>query len=250
MNTSSWNPAILLAALIPLVLGLQMTALWVMANAANSDIPFSSQVTAAPSAVSELDLAAAQDQLQRQTMNGNDPSGAASVAAATASVSASPTPKQATPSSLEADLASNVMIPVSLEPGAEPAASLPQGQPAAAVTKADKTSANTSDDSAPVAETNSLQPPQSLRTHPAGHYTLQVERFGSLEQLKVFAAKMSLPGPIAYYVQNTGRTWYVLVAGHYDNQQAALGVAEDLTRAHPQIKPWVRAYSEIQGQLP
>lgn len=231
MNTSSWNPAVLLAALIPLVLGLQMTALWVIANAANPESPVPAQV--AP-------LSAAQDLFEPQAADADIPSRAASATLTPKPTAAVPAAKQAALPRLEDDLASNVMIPVSLEPAAEPKneqttdplAPPPQEQPGEAETRI------------------GLQPPQWLRTRAAGHYTLQVERFSDLDSLKEFAATVALPAPTAYYVQNTGRTWYVLVAGDYDDQQAALQIATDLTRDHPAVKPWVRAYSEIQGQLP
>jgi DamX protein len=99
-------------------------------------------------------------------------------------------------------------------------------------------------------QNSSLQTPEWLQTRTAGHYTMQVERFSDLAALQAFAERVTLPQPQAYYLQTTGRTWYVLVAGDYTDQQVALQAAAELTQQHPAVKPWVRRFRKIQAQLP
>jgi DamX protein len=247
------NSAVLFVVLIPLVLGLQMAALWVMANASTAKPEVTAQMASSTLLVSE-----------QETITGFDGQGSNMPAAGTA----------ATPTShaegvteagagdnlprMETGLASNVMIPMALEsapaseevPATAQDTSGEQNPPRGNQETASEEAHSAQPNEEPMDQNSSLQTPEWLQTRTAGHYTMQVERFSDLAALQAFAERVTLPQPQAYYLQTTGRTWYVLVAGDYTDQQVALQAAAELTQQHPAVKPWVRRFRKIQAQLP
>jgi septal ring-binding cell division protein DamX len=251
MTNLVWNrnSAALLVVLIPLVLGLQMAALWVMANASTSEPEVMAQMESATSFTSERKAdAGGQASINPVT----DPSTGLVDGTQGMSEADNSLPR------METGLAANVMIPMALE-------STPASEGVPENIQADEQHSSLSQGS--VSEGATLQPempavgesmdqhaglqsPEWLQTRTAENYTMQVERFNDLDALQTFTEQVNLPQPQAYYLQTTGRIWYVLVAGDYTDQQVALQAAAELTQQHPAVKPWVRRFRKIQAQLP
>ncbi len=245
MTTSSGNrnSAALFVVLIPLVLGLQMAALWVMANASTSE----------PEITPLTSLAYPQEEMTDFEEQGVVNPAVSALAIPASDTEAADEPENTLPR-METGLASNVMIPMALEStpaSTEPDQATSQNSPNVSQQPAvEETTSSPSPTEEPADQESGLQTPDWLQTRPADYYTLQVERFSDLDALQAFTERVSLPQPQAYYLQTTGRTWYVLVAGEYTDQQAALQTAAELTQQHPAVKPWVRRFRKIQAQLP
>jgi septal ring-binding cell division protein DamX len=255
------NSAALFVVLIPLVLGLQMAALWVMANASNSEPEMAAQLAPLTSLASPQEGGASFD--QKRSVKSKS---AASTSATPASAAASSSEPEDTVPRMETGLASNVMIPMTLQSTPESESDQATAQdtlptteqnfphmtlePAAEEAPSSSPETFVKVDEEPVNQNPGLQKPEWLQTRASGHYTMQVERFNDLDDLQAFTKRVTLPQPQAYYRQSTGQTWYVLVAGEYTDQQVALQAAAELTQQYPAVKPWVRRFRKIQAQLP
>lgn len=247
------NSAALFVVLIPLVLGLQMAALWVMANASTSRQEGTAQIPPSISLASQQEEVVDFDGQAAVSPAVGAPTRPARDAEAVSESDAMPR--------METGLASNVMIPMALESTsasksdpATPQNMLPTGEQKSPNSNpqptAQEDSLNLAGSQESTDQNSDLQTPKWLQTRTAEHYTMQVERFTDLDSLQAFTKRVTLPQPQAYYLQTTGRTWYVLVAGEYRDQQVALQAAAELTQQHPAVKPWVRPLRRIQAQLP
>lgn len=246
------NSAVLFVVLIPLVLVLQMAALWVMANASTSGQDAAAQMPPSMSLTP-----------QQEGVTGSDGQVAVNPAISAAEMSANDADVVSEADALprmETGLASNIMIPMALEsaPASEEVQATAQDTSLAGEQNPPDVNQETASEEAPswqpdgesTDQNSDLQTPKWLQTRTAEHYTMQVERFTDLDSLQAFTKRVTLPQPQAYYLQTTGRTWYVLVAGDYADQQVALQTAAELTQQHPAVKPWVRRFRKIQAQLP
>ena len=236
----NWKPVLLLAVFIPLVLGLQLMALWVIDNLGQQP------AAAAAARLEEAEPAARIE----------PPAQAEGEAGVTATLSGwDEVRNRRRPAETAGDqqpIATEQQSVALIEPQAVPE------QTTVAQTALE--AAAQPDPAAPEEPAGSLEDNNLLDLHHGGwleqrdpsRYTLQVETAMTPEGLLTFAEQRQLPQPQAYYRsfwEARERYVYALVSGDYSNWSAARQAADQLSRRYPQLKPWVRSFADIQRQM-
>ena len=260
MNAASWKTGLLLATLIPVVLGLQTAALWITGNLPQRQPPplpverTTAGRPAVPPVAAEPPFPA---MVSRPAPAGEIPPPrpdnpqVALPAAPTPAIAVPPppaTPAVAPPSPV---MPEPVPPPASAAAGGTIASSAPVAgentkPPAGTALKPPKAIQPAGDQPpAAAAPPAALQEPAWLQTRDPTRFTIQLQSGDSLDKLKVVASSHQLPEPLAYYrVFRNGKPWYTLIAGDYPERQAAYAAAAKLTA----FKPWIRGFGEIQEQ--
>lgn len=89
-----------------------------------------------------------------------------------------------------------------------------------------------------------------LREQPAGHYTIQILALSDLQSLRRYGREQGIDMELAWFrTVRDGRDWYVLVAGHYADAEAARAAIAGLPEAVRENKPWVRSFGSIQEAM-
>lgn len=223
------RPAVVLAAALPVVLGLQLAAVWVVSHAARPDA-----VTAPAEAAPAPEPVPA------------EPVPAEAVKAEIVEPLPLPAPEPAAVAAEPEDNDDTVALLAEVEPEPPPAEAVAAEKavspPAAAA------------EPAPAAP-DPIEPPAAPLLHESawvlgrdpGRYTLQIlsgTDHGGIERV---ARHQALPVPRAFYsTRQQGRRWYALIAGEYASEAEARAAAAALTSRQPRFRPWVRRFGDIQ----
>ena len=83
------------------------------------------------------------------------------------------------------------------------------------------------------------------------HFTLQVVAGYQESTVLTFIARKNLPrSELAYYYSlNRGKGWHSLLFGSYPNRDQAKGAAVELGKQLKHIKPWIRTFKSVQGDI-
>ncbi|MDQ2696197.1 MAG: SPOR domain-containing protein [Pseudomonadota bacterium] len=207
------RPAVVLAAALPVVLGLQLAAVWVVSHAARPD------AVTAPAG----------------------PVPAVPVEAQAVPPLPLPLPEQAATAVEPED---NDAAAVALLPEAEP-----EPPPVESVAAEE---AATPPPAAPDPVTPPARPllyeSAWVLTRDPGRYTLQILSGTDHGGIGRMARHQALPTPRAFYsTRQQGRRWYALIAGEYASEAEARAAAAALTSSQPRFRPWVRRFGDIQS---
>lgn len=84
-----------------------------------------------------------------------------------------------------------------------------------------------------------------------GYFTLQVVAGYQASTVLKFIDKEALPeSELAYYYSlNRGKGWHSLLFGSYPNRDQAKGAAVELGKQLKHIKPWIRTFKSVQGDI-
>ena len=84
-----------------------------------------------------------------------------------------------------------------------------------------------------------------------GYFTLQVVAGYQVSTVLKFIDKEALPeSELAYYYSlNRGKGWHSLLFGSYPNRDQAKGAAVELGKQLKHIKPWIRTFKSVQGDI-
>ena len=82
-------------------------------------------------------------------------------------------------------------------------------------------------------------------------YTLQLVAGYQKTTALNFIASHKLPDTeLAYfYSLNRGKAWHSLLFGSYSNRDQAEGAAAELHKHLPHLKPWIRSFKSVQGDI-
>lgn len=237
---------LLLLIIIPVVLGLQVSAVWIAGSLLNRQMPealadtgpsgpnpdvfvqpLEDAVTSAPPSARPVD-----PMIQGQE---SAPVEAATVAITDKSVATAavpPAPDTGTPAQpSEAETSEPPQQGESLEAGQ-------QASPeSVAIPEPEQCSCG-------------LQDEAWLQRRDSARFTLQVYTASSPGRLLDFARNNDLPSPLAYYRTVWGDNQiYALVMGDHPDLQTAMTTVTELTARLPKLEPWVRRFGDIQTQI-
>ena len=88
-----------------------------------------------------------------------------------------------------------------------------------------------------------------LLTLPANFYALQLLAMSSQEALDGFATEQGLRDTISTRVARDGNVFYVLLAGIYEDQDAAERALASLPPAVQALPPWIRPLGLLQRAM-
>lgn len=256
MTTDKWKMVMLFAGVIPVVLGLQASAIWVAGSLLHREVP-AVLAESEPLAVGAVDHPAAAGAASPEPQSNVDISSDPLILGATDFTLAEPEPTAYADVSLTEDPEAIAAISEPLETGPDPETdSVETAEAARQGTESEQLASQTQSAAGQVAEAAiepaGLQDSAWLIQREPGRFTLQVVTSASPEKLLEFADGNNLPQPQAYYRTVWGKSSryvYALVAGDYPDSQTAMAAARELTSRHPRIKPWMRSFHEVQSQI-
>lgn len=256
MTTDKWKMVMLFAGIIPVVLGLQASAIWVTGSLLYWEVP-AVLTESEPMVAGAVDRPAAAGPASPEPQSGVEVSSDLLILGAKDFTLAEPGPTAYADVSLSEDPVAIDAPSEPLETGPDPEIDTAEAaETARQEVESEPLAPQTQSAAGQVAE-STIEPagPQDsawLIQRDPGRFTLQVVTSASTEKLLEFARDNNLPQPQAYYRTIWGKSSryvYALVAGDYPDSQTALTAARELTARHPRIKPWMRSFHEVQSQI-
>ena len=85
----------------------------------------------------------------------------------------------------------------------------------------------------------------------ASHYTLQLAALSAQKSLRQFVSQYSLPRENVYVYQTVRdkKTWYIVIFGEYESQQAASNASKHLPGKLANLNGWIRKYQRVHQDL-
>jgi len=289
MNTQFWNSNLLLVSLFPLILGLQLGAVWIVASLDKSlglpaqvagrtspdKLAGASPATANPQAVAAeiITTPARRDIPLRRNKNLTrilpDPvdkiplplalppgfPNLSTMPAITEQLSASwltgmQTATDAAFPQRKGVQSQNVSALKSKESQIGQMQQKPTDPPNKASAAAEQAESLTKLPASAIAMASELQEPPWLQAQDPNRYTLQLYKSRDLDSLMKFARSNPLPQPLAYYhMIGKSGAWYILVGGDYSNESTAQAALVALNGRLPKLRVWLCDFGEIQAQL-
>ena len=84
----------------------------------------------------------------------------------------------------------------------------------------------------------------------AMHYTFQLMGSWDEQEVEDFIAKYALTGDVAMFESlRSGRIWYALIYGSYNNKQAALAASSQWPAPLNTLPSWLRRFDSVQKQI-
>lgn len=256
MTTDTGKMVLLLAGVIPVVLGLQASAIWVAGSLIHREVP-------AGLAESETVNHSTDSQPPMTVVAPLQPKVSATVSTRTRVLETNELTSIESEPVILAEMAlkeesvgmDTTLDPLDAEPG-PPTDSAVVAEASQQMMESEKIAEDAEPEIEEEAEfTAELAGPQDtawLSQRDPARFTLQVNTATSPDRLLEFARDNNLPQPQAYYRTVWGKSSryvYALVAGDYPDSQTALAAARELTAHHPQVKPWMRSFNEVQSQI-